>query len=375
MCLAPRRRCAGVHECLYSISSIGKHCPQRVSVTCFFQFSVLFVVNARAARHSASTRAIQPAQVNERYKPSTVAHAAAPVQCCHTQRTEAVMPCSVTHLGVSYPLLLRWTPCGWGVFCDVDIPIGAFVCSYIGRLCVPVEADALLGQDKYLFELDHFAQTMNTIRQDNSATGQLHPVRRCCHFCYESKNVLVLSRTGRSDVGTCIALGVVASSFEAEQRHASRCPQTTPCLCTASAFVNGCHPLTCSSTLAAKSKCVQNEWPVLPALPPTDFYDWMASTTDLSDVAAANTPAPLEQLTGHAGSSSNATEDVAADVASTSAPARAALEWQPNVGGQLGVGIDPLIDACRAAHGGEARWSHYRRAAHTSRNEVCQPLC
>jgi hypothetical protein len=115
---------------------------------------------------------------------------------------------------------------------------------------------------------------------------------------------------------------------------------------------------------------VQNEWPVLPALPPTDFYDWMASTTDLSDVAAANTPAPLEQLTGHAGSSSNATEDVAADVASTSAPARAAQEWQPNVGGQLGVGIDPLIDACRAAHGGEARWSHYRRAAHASRNVI-----
>ena len=147
------------------------------------------------------------------------------------------MPCSVTHLGVSYPLLLRWTPCGWGVFCDVDIPIGAFVCSYIGRLCVPVEADALLGQDKYLFELDHFAQTMNTIRQDNSATGQLHPVRRCSHFRYESKNVLVLSRTGRSDADTCIALGVVASSFEAEQRHASSFPLTTPGLCTASAFV------------------------------------------------------------------------------------------------------------------------------------------
>ncbi|KAL3157789.1 hypothetical protein ABBQ32_012213 [Trebouxia sp. C0010 RCD-2024] len=44
---------------------------------------------------------------------------------------------------------------GWGVRCSSEIPIGTFVCDYVGKLLTDHEADQS-SNDEYLFDLDHF---------------------------------------------------------------------------------------------------------------------------------------------------------------------------------------------------------------------------
>ena len=71
--------------------------------------------------------------------------------------------CSVATRGVAYPLHVFWTGHrGWGVRCEVDIPVGSFVCAYVGRLCTNSEAE-LIQEDKYLFELEHFALVCKSV--------------------------------------------------------------------------------------------------------------------------------------------------------------------------------------------------------------------
>jgi SET domain len=87
--------------------------------------------------------------------------AAAALLCVRLNSTPA---CSVTSLGPSLPLQVFWTENrGWGVRCEVDIPVGTFVCSYVGRLCTSMEAESLEGADRYLFELEHFASVCRQV--------------------------------------------------------------------------------------------------------------------------------------------------------------------------------------------------------------------
>lgn len=78
-------------------------------------------------------------------------------------RAARVPACRVATRGVAYPLHAFWTGArGWGVRCEVDIPVGSFVCAYVGRLCTNSEAE-LIEQDKYLFELEHFALVCTSV--------------------------------------------------------------------------------------------------------------------------------------------------------------------------------------------------------------------
>lgn len=45
---------------------------------------------------------------------------------------------------------------GWGVRCEVDLPIGTFVCCYVGRVCTNSEANDFRGRDEYIFGMNHF---------------------------------------------------------------------------------------------------------------------------------------------------------------------------------------------------------------------------
>ncbi|KAL0021355.1 hypothetical protein WJX77_007695 [Trebouxia sp. C0004] len=63
----------------------------------------------------------------------------------------------VVTIGVDLPLEVFKTANGrgWGVRCSCHIPIGGFVCDYVGKLMTDTEADQS-SNDEYLFDLDHF---------------------------------------------------------------------------------------------------------------------------------------------------------------------------------------------------------------------------
>ena len=84
--------------------------------------------------------------------------------------------CSVTSRGVYLPLQVFWTGNrGWGVRCEVDIPVGAFVCCYVGKTITKTEADASRSAGKdYLQPLDHFPQVYSHIARQPST---IEPVR------------------------------------------------------------------------------------------------------------------------------------------------------------------------------------------------------
>lgn len=73
-------------------------------------------------------------------------------------------------LGPYLPLQVFWTGrAGWGVRCEAHIPVGAFVCAYVGRVCTSLEAEQLKGRDEYLFELDHFSAVCRQIKGGEEA--------------------------------------------------------------------------------------------------------------------------------------------------------------------------------------------------------------
>lgn len=56
---------------------------------------------------------------------------------------------------------------GWGVRSPRSIPIGAYVCSYIGVVLTEKKAEAkwkIRDGDEYLFNLDHFTQVRSGAR-------------------------------------------------------------------------------------------------------------------------------------------------------------------------------------------------------------------
>jgi hypothetical protein len=63
----------------------------------------------------------------------------------------------VVSRGVHLPLQVFYTETkGWGVRCEVDIPIGTFICCYVGRVITNTEAEDRRNADSYLFDLNHF---------------------------------------------------------------------------------------------------------------------------------------------------------------------------------------------------------------------------
>ncbi|WIA33831.1 hypothetical protein OEZ86_006940 [Tetradesmus obliquus] len=60
--------------------------------------------------------------------------------------------------GIRYPLEVFKVSrkVGWGVRCTEDLPIGAFVCCYVGLVITDEWADRLRSEDLYLFDLNHF---------------------------------------------------------------------------------------------------------------------------------------------------------------------------------------------------------------------------
>ncbi|KAF6255206.1 hypothetical protein COO60DRAFT_1462324 [Scenedesmus sp. NREL 46B-D3] len=64
--------------------------------------------------------------------------------------------------GIRYPLEVFKVSGdkGWGVRCSADLPPGAFICCYIGKIITDEAADALQPgvADRYLFDLSHFQQ-------------------------------------------------------------------------------------------------------------------------------------------------------------------------------------------------------------------------
>ena len=87
----------------------------------------------------------------------------------------------VASLGPYLPLQVFWTGrSGWGVRCEAHIPVGSFVCAYIGRVCTSNEAEPRERRSReresneYLFELDHFPAVCRQINGGEDAT-QVRP--------------------------------------------------------------------------------------------------------------------------------------------------------------------------------------------------------
>lgn len=86
--------------------------------------------------------------------------------------------CSVASRGIFLPLQVFYTVNkGWGVRCEVDLPIGTFICCYIGRVCTNSEANELRGRDEYLFDLNHFESVAQHLAQQ---PGDATPVSPLC---------------------------------------------------------------------------------------------------------------------------------------------------------------------------------------------------
>lgn len=90
--------------------------------------------------------------------------------------------------GPYLPLQVFWTgERGWGVRCETDIPVGAFVCNYIGHLCTSAEAEEIgHANDKYLFELEHFS----VVHAQVSAGEELLPVCTLVPSCMPTPSLL-----------------------------------------------------------------------------------------------------------------------------------------------------------------------------------------
>lgn len=74
----------------------------------------------------------------------------------------------ITAQGVRYPLeVYKTRDKGWAVRSSVDIPTGAFVCEYIGRVLTDDEAEDVVDSS-YLYSLDHFF-----LLQEQILTGAL----------------------------------------------------------------------------------------------------------------------------------------------------------------------------------------------------------
>ncbi|AEC07347.1 SU(VAR)3-9 homolog 6 [Arabidopsis thaliana] len=67
----------------------------------------------------------------------------------------------VTQHGIKLPLeIFKTKSRGWGVRCLKSIPIGSFICEYVGELLEDSEAERRIGNDEYLFDIGN--------RYDNS---------------------------------------------------------------------------------------------------------------------------------------------------------------------------------------------------------------
>eukprot|EP00210_Caulerpa_lentillifera_P008500 g8108.t1 len=77
----------------------------------------------------------------------------------------------ITSQGVRYPLeVFKTREKGWGVRSSVDIPTGAFVCEYIGRVVTDDEAEDVVDSS-YLYSLDHFF-----LLQEQIISGELKDI-------------------------------------------------------------------------------------------------------------------------------------------------------------------------------------------------------
>ncbi|WIA40211.1 hypothetical protein OEZ86_013596 [Tetradesmus obliquus] len=82
---------------------------------------------------------------------------------CESASCKVTGLCKYNHVvsnGIRYPLEVFKVSAekGWGVRCSCDLPPGAFVCSYIGKVITDEAADALQPgvEDLYLFDLSHY---------------------------------------------------------------------------------------------------------------------------------------------------------------------------------------------------------------------------
>eukprot|EP01025_Chloroclados_australasicus_P014013 TRINITY_DN1655_c0_g1_i1.p1 TRINITY_DN1655_c0_g1~~TRINITY_DN1655_c0_g1_i1.p1 ORF type:complete len:597 (+),score=86.45 TRINITY_DN1655_c0_g1_i1:162-1793(+) len=81
-----------------------------------------------------------------------------------TSRGNSCNANKVVQKGLFLPLEVRYFgEKGFGITCSVDIPLGSFVCEYVGVVITDSEAEQRKGNDKYLFDLNHFITLHNMV--------------------------------------------------------------------------------------------------------------------------------------------------------------------------------------------------------------------
>ena len=63
--------------------------------------------------------------------------------------------------------------------CEVDLPIGTFVCCYIGRVCTNSEANDCRGKDEYIFGMNHFELVAQHIADNPDEVTKVHNSPTC----------------------------------------------------------------------------------------------------------------------------------------------------------------------------------------------------
>ncbi|KAF6256651.1 PUA-like domain-containing protein [Scenedesmus sp. NREL 46B-D3] len=108
-------------------------------------------------------------------------HVSGHMECEHAncRATELCKWNRVVSGGIRYPLEVFKVSGdkGWGVRCSADLPPGAFICCYIGKIITDEAADALQPgvADRYLFDLSHFQQAWEGHAVDKKEV----PMNRC----------------------------------------------------------------------------------------------------------------------------------------------------------------------------------------------------
>lgn len=90
--------------------------------------------------------------------------------------------------GVMWPLeVFRTQGKGWGVRCSEDLPGGAVIGAYVGKVMTSQQAEQLQGHGHYLYNLDHFHHFLKKLKdEDEEAMGLWAEKSSCLHLANEA---------------------------------------------------------------------------------------------------------------------------------------------------------------------------------------------